>query len=406
MKAQKADLILWNGLNLERWFEKFFRNLRNVPSAVLTEGIEPIGIEEGPYTGKPNPHAWMSPQNAVDLRGEHPQGAGEDSTRRTRPPTPRTPRLTPRSSRPSTSRVRKKLERVPEDQRWLVTSEGAFPYLARSLGLKELFLWAVNADQQGTPQQVQKVIDGVRANKIPVVFSESTISDKPARQVAKETGARYGGVLYVDSLSDAQRPGADLSAAARIRRRDHRERPARRMSDTARIHLDVRNVTVTYPNGNVALRDATFRLDGGTICALVGVNGSGKSTLFKAIMGFVRPSKGDVRDLRRRPSHAAQKRNLVAYVPQSEEVDWTFPVSVWDVVMMGRYGYMNFLRIPRAEDRRIVEESLARVGMLDFRDRQIGELSAAGKRSASSSPAPSPSTAASSCSTSLSPAWT
>ena len=150
------------------------------------------------------------------------------------------------------------------------------------------------------------------------------------------------------------------------------------MSD-APVQLDVRDVTVTYPNGNTALRDATFRLDGGTICALVGINGSGKSTLFKAIMGFVRPSKGSVQ-ISNGTVAAAQKRNLIAYVPQSEEVDWSFPVSVWDVVMMGRYGYLNFLRIPRAEDRRIVEESLARVGMLDFRDRQIGELSGGQKK--------------------------
>ena len=150
------------------------------------------------------------------------------------------------------------------------------------------------------------------------------------------------------------------------------------MSD-APIQLDVRDVTVTYPNGNVALRDATFRLDGGTICAFVGINGSGKSTLFKAIMGFVKPSKGTVQ-LAGATVATAQKRNLVAYVPQSEEVDWSFPVSVWDVVMMGRYGYMNFLRIPRAEDRRIVEESLARVGMIDFRERQIGELSGGQKK--------------------------
>jgi len=147
----------------------------------------------------------------------------------------------------------------------------------------------------------------------------------------------------------------------------------------APLHLEVRNVTVTYPNGNVALRDASFRLDGGTVCALVGVNGSGKSTLFKAIMGFVRPSKGQVL-VSGDDIEAAQKRNLVAYVPQSEEVDWTFPVSVWDVVMMGRYGYMNFLRIARAEDKRIVEESLVRVGMLDFRERQIGELSGGQKK--------------------------
>ena len=145
------------------------------------------------------------------------------------------------------------------------------------------------------------------------------------------------------------------------------------------LSLDVRDVTVAYPNGNVALHDATFRLAAGTICALVGVNGSGKSTLFKAVMGFVKPVRGTV-SLGGLSLREAQRRNLVAYVPQAEEVDWTFPVSVWDVVMMGRYGYMNFLRIPRAEDRRVAEESLARVGMVEFRDRQIGELSGGQKK--------------------------
>ncbi|MBL9216388.1 MAG: manganese/iron ABC transporter ATP-binding protein [Opitutaceae bacterium] len=151
------------------------------------------------------------------------------------------------------------------------------------------------------------------------------------------------------------------------------------MNDPAPITLEVDDVTVSYPNGNVALQAASFRLAGGAICALVGVNGSGKSTLFKAIMGFVRPARGAVR-IGGRPVAEALKRNLVAYVPQAEEVDWSFPVSVWDVVMMGRYGYMNFLRIPRAADRRIVEESLARVGMLEFRERQIGELSGGQKK--------------------------
>jgi len=147
----------------------------------------------------------------------------------------------------------------------------------------------------------------------------------------------------------------------------------------APMQLEVGQVTVTYADGNIALRDASFRLVGGTVCALVGINGSGKSTLFKAIMGFVRPTTGAVQ-INGGPVFAAQKNNLVAYVPQSEEVDWTFPVSVWDVVMMGRYGYMNFLRIPRAEDRRVVEESLTRVGMIDFRERQIGELSGGQKK--------------------------
>jgi manganese/iron transport system ATP-binding protein len=143
--------------------------------------------------------------------------------------------------------------------------------------------------------------------------------------------------------------------------------------------LSVRDVTVTYPNGTTALRDASFELGPGTICGLVGVNGSGKSTLFKAIMGFVRPQRGDVR-VAGLAANDALRRNLVAYVPQSEEVDWNFPVLVEDVVMMGRYGRMGFLRIPSALDRRKVDEALERVGMADYRDRQIGELSGGQKK--------------------------
>ncbi|EJW11069.1 Manganese ABC transporter, ATP-binding protein SitB [Rhodovulum sp. PH10] len=143
--------------------------------------------------------------------------------------------------------------------------------------------------------------------------------------------------------------------------------------------LSVERVSVTYPNGFTAVRDASFALEPGTICALVGVNGSGKSTIFKAIMGFVRPSVGEVR-LLGRPVAEALKHNVVAYVPQSEEVDWNFPVLVDDVVMMGRYGHMNLLRIPSKADRRKVDEALERVGMTAFRRRQIGELSGGQKK--------------------------
>jgi manganese/iron transport system ATP-binding protein len=138
--------------------------------------------------------------------------------------------------------------------------------------------------------------------------------------------------------------------------------------------IAVEGVTVTYRNGFTALRDASFEIPTGTISALVGVNGSGKSTLFKAIMGFVRTGKGSIRILGR-PVSRALKENLVAYVPQSEEVDWNFPVLVEDVVMMGRYGHMGMLRIPKAADRVSVDAALARVGMTEFRKRQIGELS-------------------------------
>lgn len=145
------------------------------------------------------------------------------------------------------------------------------------------------------------------------------------------------------------------------------------------LTLDVADVTVSYSNGHRALHDATFHLSGGTICALVGVNGSGKSTLFKSIMGFLRPTAGSVR-INGRPVKQILKEHLVAYVPQSEEVDWQFPVSVRDVTLMGRYGAMNFLRIARAADKAAVEQSLRRVSMWEFRDRQIGELSGGQKK--------------------------
>jgi manganese/iron transport system ATP-binding protein len=143
--------------------------------------------------------------------------------------------------------------------------------------------------------------------------------------------------------------------------------------------ISVRNLTVTYPNGFTAVRDASFELDPGTICALVGVNGSGKSTIFKAIMGFVRPSTGEVK-LCGLPVEEALKKNVVAYVPQSEDVDWNFPVLVETVVMMGRYGHMNFLRMPSRADRYKVDQALERVGMSAYRKRQIGELSGGQKK--------------------------
>ena len=144
------------------------------------------------------------------------------------------------------------------------------------------------------------------------------------------------------------------------------------------IGIDIENVTVAY-HGKVALHSASLQLQPGTICGLVGMNGAGKSTLFKAIMGFVRPNTGRVL-INGLPIRKVQKRNLVAYVPQSEEVDWNFPVNVYDVVMMGRYGYMNLLRIPRSIDKQAVRESLERVEMWQMRDRQIGELSGGQKK--------------------------
>lgn len=203
LKAQYADLILWNGLNLERWFEKFFLRLKDKPAVVVTEGIIPLSIYEGSYQGLPIPHAWMSPNNALiyidnimkALIKYDPKNA--DGYRKNA-------QIYAQKIKDLDKSLRERLERIPKNQRYLVTSEGAFSYLAKDYGFEEVYLWPINADEQGSPLQVKRVIDLVRLYKIPVVFSESTISDKPAKQVAKESGAIYGGVLYVDSLSDSK----------------------------------------------------------------------------------------------------------------------------------------------------------------------------------------------------------
>lgn len=205
VRAHDADLILWNGLNLELWFEQFLANLRDVPAVTLSEGIDPISISGGSYEGQPNPHAWMGLDNAMiyidnieaafaehDPDNAEVYAANAEAYRQ--------------QLRDTLEPLREEIARIPESQRWLVTCEGAFSYLARDFGMKELYLWPMNADQMGTPQQVRAVIDGVSENDIPVVFCESTVNTDPAKQVARETGAQYGGVLYVDSLSEAGGP--------------------------------------------------------------------------------------------------------------------------------------------------------------------------------------------------------
>jgi manganese/iron transport system substrate-binding protein len=205
LRTQGADLILWNGLNLELWFERFFENLRDVPQVIVSEGVEPISIAEGPYEGKPNPHAWMSPSDALiyveNMRRafiEHDPANADIYNANAEAYKAKIQAIV--------EPLREALAAIPEERRWLVTSEGAFSYLARDFGLRELYLWPINADQQGTPQQVRRVIDMVRKHNIPAVFSESTVSPDPAMQVARETGAKYGGVLYVDSLSEPDGP--------------------------------------------------------------------------------------------------------------------------------------------------------------------------------------------------------
>ena len=204
-RAQGANLIIYNGFNLELWFDRFFHNLNDIPKVEVTEGIEPIGIRSGPYTGKPNPHAWMSAPNAIIYIENIRRAMVRYDTANAATYTANAKRYTKRLL-DTLEPYKAILSSIPDDKRWLVSSEGAFSYLARDYGLKELYLWPMNSDGQGTPQQVRQVIDSIRKYNIRVIFSESTVPSKPAIQVARETDARYGGVLFVDSLSDEDGP--------------------------------------------------------------------------------------------------------------------------------------------------------------------------------------------------------
>lgn len=205
LRARDADLVLRNGLNLELWFERFLKNLGDVKSVTLSDGVTPMAIAGGAYQGKPNPHAWMSPENAIIYVENIRKGLTEVDPANAETYAANAKAYTDKI-KALVQPIRDELAKLPENHRWLVTSEGAFSYLARDFGLKELYLWPVNADSQGTPQQVRAVIDAMREHDVKVIFSESTVSDKPARQVASETGAAYGGILYVDSLSETDGP--------------------------------------------------------------------------------------------------------------------------------------------------------------------------------------------------------
>ena len=201
LRARKADIILWNGLNLEQWFSRFFSNVDNTPSVVISNGIKPISIFEGEYTGKPNPHAWMSTKNAL-VYVDNIYSALADIDPKNKEYYANNANKYSEEILKIQSKIKKKLKFIEPSKRFLVTSEGAFSYLAEDLNMQEIYLWPMNSDRQGSPQQIRKVIDTVLKNDIPVVFSESTVSDKPAKQVASETNAIYGGVLFVDSLSE------------------------------------------------------------------------------------------------------------------------------------------------------------------------------------------------------------
>lgn len=206
-RGQNANLILENGLNLERWATRFYNSLPKVSHITLSEGVSPVNIAEDAYRGKPNPHAWMSPKNAViyvenirkTLGNLDPANAASYNANAAK---------YSQQIKAIDAKLKQAISAIPPDKRYIVSCEGAFSYIARDYGLKEVYLWPVNAEQQATPKQVERVINTVKANQIPAVFCESTVNNKAQLQVAKETGAKFAGVFYVDSLSPPDGPAS------------------------------------------------------------------------------------------------------------------------------------------------------------------------------------------------------
>ena len=205
VKAYDADLILWNGMNLELWFEQFFSNLNETTSITVSEGIDAINISEGDYQGLPNPHAWMGLNEALIYVDNIVNALSYYDKKNSELYFQNAAKYKEKIIS-TIEPLKESILQLPEKQRWLVTCEGAFSYLARDLSLKELFIWPMNADEVGTPKQIKKVIDRINENEIPIIFCESTVNQAPAKQIAKETGAKFGGILYVDSLSDKNGP--------------------------------------------------------------------------------------------------------------------------------------------------------------------------------------------------------
>jgi manganese transport system substrate-binding protein len=200
VRAQKADLILDNGLNLELWAQRFYNSVPKVSHITIGEGIQPVAIAEDSYQGKPNPHAWMSPKNAL-IYVENIRKALVDLDPANRTTYNANAKAYSQKIEAIDTKLRQAIAAVPKEKRFIVSCEGAFSYLARDYDLQEVYLWAVNAERQATPKQTERVINTVRENQIPAVFCESTVNNQTQLQVAKETDANFGGVFFVDSLS-------------------------------------------------------------------------------------------------------------------------------------------------------------------------------------------------------------
>ena len=206
-RGQGAKAILDNGFNLERWATRFYNSFPKVPHITLSEGIAPVEIGGDAYKGKPNPHAWMSPKNALIYVENIRKALGNLDPENAKTYDANALNYS-QQIRALDTKLKIAIATIPADKRYLVSCEGAFTYIARDYGLTEVYIWPVNAEQQATPKQVERVINTVRAKQIPAVFCESTVDNRAQLQVAKETGAKFGGVFYVDSLSPPNGPAS------------------------------------------------------------------------------------------------------------------------------------------------------------------------------------------------------
>ncbi len=206
-RGQGANAIFDNGFNLERWATRFYNSFPKVPHITLSQGIAPVEIGGDAYKGKPNPHAWMSPKNALIYVENIRKALGDLDPVNAKTYNANALNYS-QQIRALDTKLKQAIATIPADKRYLVSCEGAFTYIARDYGLTEVYIWPVNAEQQATPKQVERVINTVRAKQIPAVFCESTVDNRAQRQIAKETGAKFGGVFYVDSLSPSNGPAS------------------------------------------------------------------------------------------------------------------------------------------------------------------------------------------------------
>ncbi len=404
-KIAKADLLIINGLTLEGWIREMMDNAgTSVIRVVATDGIEPIQSSE--YESAFDPHAWMNPLNAIvyasnirdGLIATRPDEAAYFESRY---------QAYEQQLRAIDAYVKRKMTQVPESKRVLATSHDAFRYYGNHYGLEVVSILGTSTEAEPTLEAYQALLHTLSDKQIPAVFVESTINPKLLQRLADDLGIVIGGELFADSLGDEE-SGADtylkmirqntdiivrgLLGLAGGREEDGswflvvviglfgvafgfvawrlRRNPTIRL-DQEPFHLEIRGLTVSYEK-KTAISNVYLNIESGHVYGLLGGNGSGKSTLFKSVLGLVEPDSGFV-------SIASQPiddiRSQISYIPQKEEIDWSFPATVFDIVLMGRYPHRQVFQRIQSADRQRALEALSQMGISDLKNKQIGELS-------------------------------